>query len=99
MKKLFRKIHKRTKAIRGRGTREQQELARLRYLRSLEREYDFIEAQIEKLLAIRRTLYEAWRAQNAGDDPRVIVMADQAQQAIHKLGKKIWRRTPRSIVG
>ena len=94
MRKLFRRLHKRTKAIRGRGSLTQQQLARLKYLRGLEREYDFLEACLVKLLRIRSDLNSAWRAI---DDQRVVVMADQAQQRLHQLGKEIARRIPRSI--
>lgn len=89
--KCFRKLHKQTKAIRGRGEQTQNDAATLKYLRSLEKEYDMLERRLYALLSIRQGLYAAWKAHDEAQHGKVIVMADQAQQRLHQLGKKLER--------
>ena len=87
----FRKLHKRTKAIRARGTPQMSTAARLKYLRSMEREYDYLEARLAELLEIRRRLYDAWQQLENPDTGMLIVMSDNAQQRLHQLGKQLAR--------
>jgi hypothetical protein len=85
--KLFRKLHQATKAIRQREGQSlnwrppRSDRAILAHLQSMEREHDYI----------RRCLNAAWAAVNHEQHGNVIVMADQAQQRLHKLGKILGR--------